>query len=253
MVGAGRGRRRGDEDPARRRRARRSSAATRAARCTPGATDYVDGSMNPMKRWYAETTNPRAPRRRPGDVIEGTDLFIGVSGARRDAGRGARPHERRSRWSSRWPTRTPRSRPRRPRHACGSWRPGAPTTRTRSTTCSPSPASSAARSTCARAQITEEMKMAAARAIAEVDPGRGAARGLHRPLGVQPRRRAGGRRRRRRDGARPGHRRGGRRGRLRGHRDASDHLAVLEPGPTRPPNRSPRPPRRTRAVTWAGR
>ena len=44
------------------------------------------------------------------------------------------------------------------------------TTRTRSTTCWPSRASSAARSTCARAGIDEAMKLAAARAIAGVIP-----------------------------------------------------------------------------------
>ncbi|HST39842.1 MAG TPA: NAD-dependent malic enzyme [Conexibacter sp.] len=44
--------------------------------------DYLDGSMNPIKRWYAETTNPDRRDGRPGDVIDGMDLFVGVSGAR---------------------------------------------------------------------------------------------------------------------------------------------------------------------------
>jgi malate dehydrogenase (oxaloacetate-decarboxylating) len=44
--------------------------------------DYADGSMNEMKRWYAETTNPDCRSGAPADVIEGMDLFIGVSGAR---------------------------------------------------------------------------------------------------------------------------------------------------------------------------
>ena len=44
--------------------------------------DYLDGSMNSMKRWYAETTNPEKLSGRPGDVIDGMDLFIGLSGAR---------------------------------------------------------------------------------------------------------------------------------------------------------------------------
>ncbi len=44
--------------------------------------DYLDGSMNAMKRWYAETTNPERLDGRPGDVIDGMDLFIGLSGAR---------------------------------------------------------------------------------------------------------------------------------------------------------------------------
>jgi malate dehydrogenase (oxaloacetate-decarboxylating) len=44
--------------------------------------DYVDGSMHPVKRSLAEDTNPE---RRSGsivDVLEGADLFIGLSGAR---------------------------------------------------------------------------------------------------------------------------------------------------------------------------
>jgi len=44
--------------------------------------DYLDGTMNPVKRWYAETTNPQRLDGRPADVIDGMDLFIGVSGAR---------------------------------------------------------------------------------------------------------------------------------------------------------------------------
>jgi malate dehydrogenase (oxaloacetate-decarboxylating) len=44
--------------------------------------DYLDGSMNAMKRWYAEHTNPEQLDGGPGDVIDGMDLFIGLSGAR---------------------------------------------------------------------------------------------------------------------------------------------------------------------------
>jgi malate dehydrogenase (oxaloacetate-decarboxylating) len=44
--------------------------------------DYLDGSMNSVKRWYAEHTNPEQLDGRPGDVIDGMDLFIGLSGAR---------------------------------------------------------------------------------------------------------------------------------------------------------------------------
>jgi malate dehydrogenase (oxaloacetate-decarboxylating) len=44
--------------------------------------DYLDGSMNAMKRWYAEHTNPEKLDGGPGDVIDGMDLFIGLSGAR---------------------------------------------------------------------------------------------------------------------------------------------------------------------------
>jgi malate dehydrogenase (oxaloacetate-decarboxylating) len=47
-----------------------------------GRDDYVDGSMNAVKRWYAEHSNPERRAGAPGDVIDGTDLFIGLSGAR---------------------------------------------------------------------------------------------------------------------------------------------------------------------------
>jgi malate dehydrogenase (oxaloacetate-decarboxylating) len=44
--------------------------------------DYVDGSMNKIKRWFAEVTNPDCRAGAPADVIDGADLLIGVSGAR---------------------------------------------------------------------------------------------------------------------------------------------------------------------------
>jgi malate dehydrogenase (oxaloacetate-decarboxylating) len=44
--------------------------------------DYLDGSMPPVKRWFAEATNPERRAGPPADVIEGADLFIGLSGAR---------------------------------------------------------------------------------------------------------------------------------------------------------------------------
>jgi malate dehydrogenase (oxaloacetate-decarboxylating) len=44
--------------------------------------DYLDGSMNPLKRWFAEVTNPDCRAGTPADVIDGADLLIGVSGAR---------------------------------------------------------------------------------------------------------------------------------------------------------------------------
>jgi malate dehydrogenase (oxaloacetate-decarboxylating) len=44
--------------------------------------DYLDGSMNAVKRWFAEVTNPEHRSGAPADVIEGADLLIGVSGAR---------------------------------------------------------------------------------------------------------------------------------------------------------------------------
>jgi malate dehydrogenase (oxaloacetate-decarboxylating) len=44
--------------------------------------DYADGSMNSMKRWYAESTNPERRAGGPADLVAGCDLLIGVSGAR---------------------------------------------------------------------------------------------------------------------------------------------------------------------------
>ncbi len=43
--------------------------------------DYLDGSMTPIKRWFAEVTNPDCREGGPADVIDGADLLIGVSGA----------------------------------------------------------------------------------------------------------------------------------------------------------------------------
>src|SRR4051812_46464566 len=39
-------------------------------------------SMPPMKRWFAEATNPERRSGGPAEVIDGADLFIGLSGAR---------------------------------------------------------------------------------------------------------------------------------------------------------------------------
>ncbi|HZO05389.1 MAG TPA: NADP-dependent malic enzyme, partial [Solirubrobacterales bacterium] len=42
--------------------------------------DYASGEMNGMKRWYAEMSNPEQIQGQPADVIDGMDLFIGLSG-----------------------------------------------------------------------------------------------------------------------------------------------------------------------------
>ncbi len=44
--------------------------------------DYQDGSMPEIKRWYAEATNPDGLSGTPADVIDGMDLLVGVSGAK---------------------------------------------------------------------------------------------------------------------------------------------------------------------------
>jgi malate dehydrogenase (oxaloacetate-decarboxylating) len=45
-----------------------------------GREDYEAGSMNEPKRWLAENTNPDRRDGAPREVIEGTDLFVGLSG-----------------------------------------------------------------------------------------------------------------------------------------------------------------------------
>ncbi|MGH2952803.1 MAG: NAD-dependent malic enzyme [Solirubrobacterales bacterium] len=42
--------------------------------------DYASEEMTETKRWYAENSNPEGRQGPPADVIEGCDLFIGVSG-----------------------------------------------------------------------------------------------------------------------------------------------------------------------------
>jgi malate dehydrogenase (oxaloacetate-decarboxylating) len=44
--------------------------------------DYLDGTMNTVKRWYAQATNHAGLTGTPADVIEGADLLVGLSGAR---------------------------------------------------------------------------------------------------------------------------------------------------------------------------
>src|SRR6476661_9595250 len=41
--------------------------------------DYESGEMSEIKRWYAENSNPDKLHGGPADVIEGCDLFIGVT------------------------------------------------------------------------------------------------------------------------------------------------------------------------------
>jgi malate dehydrogenase (oxaloacetate-decarboxylating) len=44
--------------------------------------DYADGTMGAEKRALAERTNPEHRSGTPADVLEGADLFVGLSGAR---------------------------------------------------------------------------------------------------------------------------------------------------------------------------
>ena len=42
--------------------------------------DYLSDEMTATKRWYAENSNPGSVRGSPGEAIAGCDLFVGVSG-----------------------------------------------------------------------------------------------------------------------------------------------------------------------------
>jgi malate dehydrogenase (oxaloacetate-decarboxylating) len=44
--------------------------------------DYLNGHMSPVKQWFAEQTNPDCRAGTPAEVIDGEDLLIGLSGAR---------------------------------------------------------------------------------------------------------------------------------------------------------------------------
>jgi len=44
--------------------------------------DYQDGTMSSVKRWYAESTNQERRTGAPAEVIDGADLLVGLSGAR---------------------------------------------------------------------------------------------------------------------------------------------------------------------------
>jgi malic enzyme len=45
-----------------------------------GRGDYESGEMTEIKRWYAEHSNPEQLSGQPDEVIEGMDLFVGLSG-----------------------------------------------------------------------------------------------------------------------------------------------------------------------------
>ena len=43
-------------------------------------SDYASGGMTPIKKWFAEVSNPDKRSGGPNEVLEGADLFIGLSG-----------------------------------------------------------------------------------------------------------------------------------------------------------------------------
>ena len=81
MVGARRGRRRRREDPAGRRRDATIIGVRPRGALHTGRDDYEAGSMNAAEALVRRAHEPerRATARR-ADVIEGTDVFIGLSG-----------------------------------------------------------------------------------------------------------------------------------------------------------------------------
>src|SRR5215813_12061753 len=54
--------------------------ADRKGALSTAREDYASGEMNSTKRWYAENSNPECIHGQPDDVIEGMDLFVGLSG-----------------------------------------------------------------------------------------------------------------------------------------------------------------------------
>jgi malate dehydrogenase (oxaloacetate-decarboxylating) len=189
--------------------------------------DYADGSMNAVKRWYAESTNPDALTGAPVNALEGADLFIGLSGARifpaQELGR-MNDDAMVFAMANPTPEVSPEGAAQYAR-IVATGRSDYPN-QINNVLCFPG-IFRGALDVHAHA-ITEEMKTAAAHAIAD-HPRVRAARGLHRPLGLQPRRLARGGRRGGRAGQGGGHRDGRRRHhRLRGHRRGADPRGLGE-------------------------
>ncbi len=56
------------------------AACDRSGAIHTARADYQDGAMNVAKTWLAENTNPGLRDGSPGELLEGADLFIGLSG-----------------------------------------------------------------------------------------------------------------------------------------------------------------------------
>ena len=191
--------------------------------------DYVDGSMNAVKRWYAQATNPDALTGAPVNALDGADLFIGLSGAR------IFPAEELRRMNDdamvfAMANPTPEVSP---EEAAGYARIVATgrsdyPNQINNVLCFPGifrGALDVARAGHHRAD--EDRRRAGHRPD---HPGVRAARGLHRPLGLQPRRLPRGGRRGGRAGQGAGRRDGRRRHhRLRGHRRGAHPLGLMVP------------------------
>ncbi len=190
--------------------------------------DYLDGSMNAVKRWYAEATNPEALTGAPADALEGADLFIGLSGARifpaeelRKMNDDAMVFAMANPTPEVSPEEAARLRAHRGHRALGlpqpdQQRPLLPGHLPRR----------ARRPRAGHHRGDEDGRRAGHRPD---HPRVRAARGLHRPLGLQPRRVARGGRRRGRAGQGAGRRDGRRRHhRLRGHRRRADAVQLMD-------------------------
>jgi len=55
-------------------------ACDRAGAIHTARADYLDGSMNAVKAWLAQHTNPERRGGAPAEVLEGAQLFVGLSG-----------------------------------------------------------------------------------------------------------------------------------------------------------------------------
>ena len=148
------------------RHARRASARTSCSCDTKGVIykGRTEG-MNPYKEHFAADTDARTL----------ADALRGRRRVRRRLGRRASSRRRWCKTMADEPDRLRDGQPRPGDHLrrgawrrapTSSWPPAARTTRTRSTTSSASRSSSAARSTCGATAINEEMKLAAAQALA---------------------------------------------------------------------------------------
>ena len=167
----------------------------------PGRTD-LDAELAAM----AARTNPRGlTRHAPTTRSTGADVVIGVSAPGAFTADGGAHDGRATRSSSRWPTRRPRSSPRRSGTTSRSWPPAASDYPNQINNVLAFPGIFRGALDVRARGIDEAMKLAAARAIAERDPGVRPRAGVHRPERLQPQR-----------GARGGGRRGGRRRSSRG-------------------------------------
>ena len=112
-----------------------------------GAVHAGRAGLDDSLRWIAENTNPAGYAGDLAGAVRGADVFIGLSAPGILSGGRHRRHGRGTPSCSRWPTPIPRWIRRRPGSTPPWWPPAAATTRTRSTTCWPSPACSAGCST----------------------------------------------------------------------------------------------------------